>query len=383
MQKKITLKDVAEAAGVSVITASRAIRGIGRVNPETRESVLQAARKVGYSRADGLIFPNSSLTKNSEHALRILLPVFPNPSTNPHVPFKLNRMVAALKKELEACGGVFTVQEAVDPDELLDNLPRAKQHGIILRQILPEAWIRKLQRIAPVVYAISHDVIPGTDCVEFNEYKSASMLYNHLLSHGHRNIIWISRDRTVPQANVDFLKYDPLSGYDRQALNFLWIRSAAWQGLDLGQRDNAVHNRFLCMKCSDSTNMIIDGKSAARQIFEMRDRPTAVVTATEGDAYQICTELEKLGLRIPEDISFVTYMEDVPKLTHGINFTCISMPYEQVGQMILEIIQRRHSSPQAPYITISVETRLKVGDTLATRHSISRLYERVESEFEA
>lgn len=76
MRRKVTLQDVSKVAGVSVITASRAIRGIGRVNPETRELVLEAARKVGYSRADGLIFPNSSLTNKSEHALRILYCLF-------------------------------------------------------------------------------------------------------------------------------------------------------------------------------------------------------------------------------------------------------------------------------------------------------------------
>jgi LacI family repressor for deo operon, udp, cdd, tsx, nupC, and nupG len=369
MRKKITLQDVAEAAGVSVITASRAIRGIGRVNPETRKLILKAARKVGYSRADGLIFPNSSLTNKSEHALRILLPVFPNPTAGPHVPFKLNRMVTALKRTLEASGGILTILEANDPDDLMNHLPRAKQHGIILRQILPEGWIRKLQQIAPVVYAISHDVIPGTDCVEFNEYKSATMLYHHLLSQGHRNILWVSRDRTLPQANVDFSLYDSLSGFDRQARNFLWIRSSAWQGLDLGQRDRAVRNRFLCIKTDESEDFAIAAQCAAQQILDMPDRPTAVVTMVEGDAYYISRELEKSGIRMPVDISFATYMEDVPKLPHGINFTCISMPYEQVGQMILEIIQRRHSAPQAPYITISVETALKEGDTVATRPS--------------
>jgi len=366
-EKRVTLQDVAKASGVSVITASRAIRGIGRVNPQTREHILEAARRVGYSRGDGLIYPQSTVAKNSEHALRIMLPIFPNPSTNPHVPLKRNRMVSALQKELEASGGVFTALEVRDPDDLLQKLPRAKQHGIILRQILPEVWISKLQRIAPVVYAVSHDVMPGTDCVEFNEYKSAAMLYNYLLRQGHRNILWVSRDRTIPQNNVDFSQYNPHSGYDRQALNFLWIRSAAWQGLDLGQRDHAVRNRYLCLKCKDTANISIDAKSVARRILHMTDRPTAVVTMSEGDAYQICVELKKKGLRIPEEISFATYMEDVSMLPHGINFTCISMPYEKVGKMILEIIQRRHAAPQAPYITISVETKLKEGETVVRR----------------
>jgi LacI family transcriptional regulator len=46
MQKTSTLTEVAEEAGVSLITASRALRGVGRVAKETRERVLAAAAKL-------------------------------------------------------------------------------------------------------------------------------------------------------------------------------------------------------------------------------------------------------------------------------------------------------------------------------------------------
>jgi len=43
-----TQRQVAEAAGVSQETVSQALRGVGRVGSETRERVLEAARRVGY-----------------------------------------------------------------------------------------------------------------------------------------------------------------------------------------------------------------------------------------------------------------------------------------------------------------------------------------------
>lgn len=365
MQKKITLQDVAEATGVSVITASRALRGIGRVKPETRARIMKEARSLGYSRGDGLIFPTAAPMRNSEHALKILLPVFPRPGLANSNAFKVTRIITSLKQLLETSGGTLSIVEARDPEELLKNMPRSKQHGVILRQMLPEAWTRQLQQIAPVVYAISHDVVPGTDCVEFNENKSATMIYDHLLSRGHRNILWVSRDRMLPETNVEFSHYNPLSGFDRQAYNMLWIRSSAWAGLDLGTRDELSINQYLTVRKNYPSDDISDARKTARRILGLKKRPTAIVTTTEGDAYFISCELEKAGLRMPEDMSFVTYMEDVPSLPHGINFTCISMPYEQVGQMILEIIQRRISAPHAPYITISIETKLKHGETVA------------------
>ena len=50
MTEKITMKAIAEACGVSIGTVDRALNDRGRINPETREKILQTARQMGYSR---------------------------------------------------------------------------------------------------------------------------------------------------------------------------------------------------------------------------------------------------------------------------------------------------------------------------------------------
>ena len=44
----ITIRDVAQAAGVSTATVSRALRGLAHVDPETREKVLRVAQELDY-----------------------------------------------------------------------------------------------------------------------------------------------------------------------------------------------------------------------------------------------------------------------------------------------------------------------------------------------
>lgn len=46
--ERIRMKEVAEAAGVSVNTVSRALNGKSEISPETRARILEVAAKVGY-----------------------------------------------------------------------------------------------------------------------------------------------------------------------------------------------------------------------------------------------------------------------------------------------------------------------------------------------
>ena len=46
--KKITIKDVAKEAGVSVATVSRALNGLGGIGKETRDHVLEICERMAY-----------------------------------------------------------------------------------------------------------------------------------------------------------------------------------------------------------------------------------------------------------------------------------------------------------------------------------------------
>ena len=52
-EEPATLRDVAEAAGVSIASASRALAGRGDLSRETRARVVAAAEALGYERAGG------------------------------------------------------------------------------------------------------------------------------------------------------------------------------------------------------------------------------------------------------------------------------------------------------------------------------------------
>lgn len=77
----ITLKDVAEQAGVSLATASQAIRGVGRISEKTSEHVKQIASQLGYvpdTRAIQMRYASVKSEINSK-TIGVLVPDLRNP----------------------------------------------------------------------------------------------------------------------------------------------------------------------------------------------------------------------------------------------------------------------------------------------------------------
>jgi len=375
MGNRVSLKDVAHKAGVSVIHASRAVRGMGRVSEETRRKVLEAAAALGYDRHRGELFTGLGQASAADHRLRILLPVF-RYGTDPVGGYIGARIVESLRETLEKLGGELSVVEADGLEDLWEKIPRAKTHGIVLRQVLPARWLRELQQFAPVVYAISHDVFPGIDCVYFNEHKAAAMIHDLLLSRGHRRIAWMSWDRANPLSRLGDEAYDLTSGLDRQAFNFTSGRFGAQAALDIGARDGDVSlQRILLPLPIKETSGALDVKRAgtecAERILSLGEKPSAVVFASDDIALATLRELGKEGIKVPDDLSVVTYFSSEAADRRKSMLTGVRLPFVQVGQIIPEIIQRRITNPEAVYLSLLLEPELIDRGTVATHNLVS------------
>lgn len=87
--RQITLKQIAEQAGVSVGTIDRALNNRGRINPETKERILNIANELGYQ-------PNkiaSALSRSKALRIAVLYPRLPG--------YFVDEMTAGLKKAIE------------------------------------------------------------------------------------------------------------------------------------------------------------------------------------------------------------------------------------------------------------------------------------------
>jgi len=362
MAQKIKLQDIADHVGVSVITVSRALRGVGRVNISTQNKILEAAKSMGYRRHSGQLGTGFGPAFPADHCLRILLPLF-RPCSDPFGGVLGAQAIQRIKEGVDHMGGELTVIEVDDLEDMRRKLPRARVHGIVLRQVLPVHWLKEIQTIAPVVYAISHDVQPHIDAIYFNEFKSSTLIFDALLSRGHNNIAWVCWDQANPLARVRQECFDLESGYDRQAFKFTRSRNGAQWVLDLGLRDRKVKHQHITLNTpllASDTDIDYEraGLEAAEAILSLKDRPTAIVIEYDQIAPYTQIHLNQAGIIIPKQMSMVTYV--LPETTE-IGSSAISgvrLSFAQLGRMVPEIIQRRVANPNAPYISVMIEAEM-------------------------
>ncbi|MEV7144768.1 LacI family DNA-binding transcriptional regulator [Streptomyces tauricus] len=75
-KQRITIEDVARAAGVSRQTVTRAMNDTGRINPATRQRVLQAAEALGYRPSR---FASNLASRRRSYAIGLVIASFRNP----------------------------------------------------------------------------------------------------------------------------------------------------------------------------------------------------------------------------------------------------------------------------------------------------------------
>jgi LacI family transcriptional regulator len=362
----VTLKHIAVELGVSQMTVSRALRGVSRINPQTRQRVRDTAMRLGYQPIGGIMLPPTVRSGKGNHALRLLLPTVSRRIDAMAGSWYLDRMVAAMRNRMETSNGRLVEQHFVGIEELLAECKRARFHGVVLRQPLPQAWVEKLQRIVPVVYAVEFDHQLGVDSVYSNEHRSAGMVLDYLGHRGHTEIAWFGvLDRHSPY-QVVFDALDETSFADRQAISVHGARHAAWANVAFCQL--VGHRLPLVLVERDWRTQDLDSvvMKGMEEILAATPRPTAIVCSCDPVALSLIPALKSRGLSVPQDMSVISYGGSEEAKLAMPSVTCIEMPMETIGLVIPELVERRMADPNAVPISVQFQTTLYEGSSVSS-----------------
>lgn len=277
LSKKITIKDIAREAGVSVTTVSRVLNKTGRIGSKTREKINKVIEEFGYH-------PNSaaqSMKTGRTRNIFFVVPDITNPfyaslakelqllSREKNYNITLYNTNESLKEELraietacEVCAGGIVFASINESREVIDKLLEANIPAVLLNSYLK----------------CEFDTVHGE--INAGTYLST----NFLIENGHKIIGFAGApaDTTVGKSRKQ--------GY---------ITALQNAGLNVDEK--------LSFEMGFSEDA---GYKAGKYFSTLKKKPTAICCANDIVAMGVLTALYEEGIVVPDDISIVG-MDDI------------------------------------------------------------------------
>jgi LacI family transcriptional regulator len=305
----VTLDHVADAAGVSKSTASRALSGSPRVSAETRRVVTAAAERLGY-RANRIA---SGLRTRRSNLVGLVITNLVNAS--------FHTITSIVHQRLEELGyQVLLCITDADPDRERRYLEKLLDHrvdGLIMVGTGENlAMAREVEAAGiPVVNLLrSPEGAPG-DAVMAADRDGAVLATQHLLGLGHRRIAFIGGPPSID------------SGRERYAG---FIQALAEQGLE---PDPALVVR--------GPYEVSFGAEAVARLMNGGPRPTALYSANHEATFGVLGALVQFGVQVPGALSLVCH-EEAPLFPYWHPpITVVDNGARDLGELAAERLLRR------------------------------------------
>lgn len=314
--KRPTIKDIAKAAGVGVVTVSRALNDKPDISEATREKILAVADEMDYR-------PNRharflKLTHNPSIALVI------KGVDNPFFQRMLDTMETSVRERDHLLTVVKVPHWADEVNEAITLVDEELMAGIIFLggSFSHEPSVYGRLHVPFVLSTVSRlDKVPDGlySSVSVDDELEASRAVSHLISLGHRNIAVLG----VPASDVS-IGAQRVRGY-RHALETAGIPV----------NDDLI--RFEELK-QDNPYTYEYGYRLAQGLLAEQPQVTAIFAIADVLAIGAMRAIREAGLRIPEDISIIGF----DGITIGDfvepRLTTLAQPPEQIAKLTCDIL---------------------------------------------
>ncbi|MDN5786463.1 LacI family DNA-binding transcriptional regulator [Pseudorhodobacter sp.] len=312
-QRRVTMTDVATAAGCSQATVSFVLNSTAgvKISEDTRLRVIEAARSLGYAAPSfAHIQPNAPLGPATDtQPYRTVAFVVDQLATSPEAVVAID----GARQGTWAAGDVILVAQTMNAPEMEEKTIRALvENGadalvymtIFTRKVHLPQFIQNLTIPVALLNCYTDDHrFPSAVPSEIAGGQTATQ---HLIDHGHRRIGHITGEPWMEAAR------DRLKGY-RRAL------AAADIGFDPA----------LVIEGNWSANT---GFEATQKLLALDDPPTAIFCQNDRMAVGCYEALKEAGIRIPQDVSVVGYDDEEISLHLHPQLTTLILPHRTMGQ---------------------------------------------------
>jgi LacI family transcriptional regulator len=332
-----TIRDVAALAGVSISTVSLALNAPERVSPETRQRITDAAQQVGFA-ANPIA---QSLKRGRSRLIAMVVADITNP------------FFGRLLREIERCAMEAdylvvvcdTNGSAENERAILQHLEGQRVAGIILSPLGREGInLEHMRGLTMPLVLFDHRLEGlGSDYVGTDNELASAMLTEHLVRLGHSRIAFIGGTAG------------------------LYTAEKRREGFEATLRAHGI---------APDRELMLDGRydgqggydAAMRLLTRPKDRPTAIIAASNVMAIGALQACNELGIACPGDVSMAG-IDDVP--WGEVIRPRITAAVQPVGdmaraacEMLMERIAARQGGALEPRIAV-FQPRLVLGESTA------------------
>ena len=307
----VTMREVAELAGVSITTVSHVLNSTRAVAPDTRTRVLDAIDVTGYT-GDAIA---RSLVTGGTKSIGVAMPLDPHPT--------VGQLIQAIEQETARAGYAMVLTDTRDePDAerlAVRTLRSRRVDGVILAPspgadaaVLPE--LRKLA--LPTVLVDRLSASQDVDQIGPENVQAISTLVRHLAEHGHRRIGMVSGPADLATNSERVLGYR--LGLGRAGLT--------WDESLVGYQESAD----------------------VAALLDRPDPPTALIAGSDPVLAGLLRTVRTRGLRVGADLAVVAFGEVEWADLVDPAITTMAPPITDIGQSAVRMLLDRIGDPELP-----------------------------------
>ncbi|MBQ4045032.1 MAG: LacI family DNA-binding transcriptional regulator [Lachnospiraceae bacterium] len=313
---RVTIKDIAQLAGVSYASVSRALNGGGKISEETRKRILQICEQEGYR----VNIHARNLSSHKTFILGVIVPNIANPFYSDIV-LHFSTHAQTYGYHILLCNSLF------DPaleEEMLGYLIDQQVDGIVL--VSPRNYsidyVRRFQKSIPIILlggSFYENDLRGINIVNLDNRSGGHLAADYLYRLGHRDIVYLGyRSGTITHKERLGGFMDELAQYNIQPY--------------------VIENK-------DDHSSIEKGYELGKELFQSSRHFTAVSCSADMIALGVIKAASECGIRIPEDISLLGFDNNTYSSLPGIELSTIDQRKELMAKASVDLLISLIESP--------------------------------------
>ena len=333
MKRRVTIKDVAKAAGVTHPTVSRAINDSPRVSEKTKKRIRRIISELGYR-------PNliaRSLVRSRSQVIAVI-----TPDLNPHVQPILRGVADACRRNnyaLMLFSTDYWAEEKISYTWVMDNW---RVDGMLIYNVAYQRTggsdIRRIQSYqTPFVFINKYLRDPKINSVSIDNAEAVAQAVNHFRELGHRRIGIM---------NGNMKSVDGVERFDG------FKRALTAVGLSFDERNTG------CANYSDE-----QAYEEMKRILCQTRPPTAMFCANDLMAMGVVHAAEEKGLSVPKDLAVVGFDDIEASRYFRPALSSLRPPLREVGERAVDLLIGILQNPRRKPEQIPMTAKLVIRDS--------------------